>query len=137
MTLDWQKVDVGMFAQFVSAHAYVFARDPSQVLPLAHNYASGGPVVDAADRRLKSSDWMQNPWIKLIDRPPLSSNPALMRTFEGHEGAIVAVGLSAEHFVICFCLRLPQAQVRGKPYCKGETNPLLSMTSGASTLATV
>jgi WD40 repeat protein len=87
---------VRIYERFVTAHAHVFARDARQVLPFAHNHASGGPVVEDAVAALESRDWRQHPWVLLRDRPPLLLNPALVRVLEGHRGAVTSVALSAD-----------------------------------------
>ena len=91
---------VRLFSQFVSAHAHVFARDATQVLPMAYNYADAGPVVDQAERKLGEQLWAERPWIKLANRPPLITRPALLRTLEGHYGAVTAVALAEERRTI-------------------------------------
>ena len=87
---------VRVFGRFVSAYASIVTRDPSQILPFAYNYALNGPVNAAADRHLGPEDWRRNPWVKLIDRPSLNMNAALVRQLEGHEGRITAVALSSD-----------------------------------------
>lgn len=85
---------IRVYSSFVSTHAGIFSRDASQVLPFAYNYAGGGPVVAAADRLLTARHWESNPWIKLVDRPPLTSRPALIRTLDGHESSVTSVAVS-------------------------------------------
>jgi WD40 repeat protein len=87
---------VRLYDCFVSEHAHIFARDPTLVLPFAHNYASDGPVVEEADRRLAVAGWRRSPWIELLDRPPQQRRPALVRSLEGHHGAVRSVALSAD-----------------------------------------
>lgn len=87
-------VAVRAFRQFLTAHASIFERDPSQVLPFAWNYAADGPVVQAASLILKRIHWEAHPWIELRERPPWIERPALKSTLAGHEGAVEAVRLS-------------------------------------------
>ena len=90
-----QREDLRLFGQFVSSHAHVFARDATQVLPVGHNYAAEGPVVDEADRILRSRGWHRL-WIELLDRPPLIRQPALVSTLEGHVGPVSCVAVSPD-----------------------------------------
>jgi telomerase protein component 1 len=85
---------VRAFANFLSQHADILARDPSQVLALARNHAAGGPVVRDADRVLERRRWADHPWIELRDRLPFIERPALLHTLGGHRADVAAVALS-------------------------------------------
>ena len=87
--------DVRLFGQFVSCYAHIFARDPEQVIAFGHNYASSGPVAEAADRELAEGKY-NAPWIKLLDRPALIERPALLRSFEAHPAPITGVASSRD-----------------------------------------
>lgn len=97
----WSNPDDGpsrvrAFRRFLTAHASIFERDASQVIPFAWNYAADGPVTRAAEAVVERIGWETRPWIELRDRPPWIERPALESTLAGHEGAVLAVGLSSD-----------------------------------------
>lgn len=87
---------ISLFSRFVSAHAHIFARDGTQVLPFAYNYAANGPVVANAEHLLAARGWRSGPWVQLLDRPPLLSTPALLRTLEGHRSDVTGVAMTPD-----------------------------------------
>lgn len=88
-----------IFAQFVVRHRQIFARDGTLLLPFAWNYASSGPVVEAAERCLQERGW-DSSWVKLLDRPPLQTRPAMQRTLEGHRGAVTGVAIFGDRRIL-------------------------------------
>ena len=87
---------VQTYQQFVQAHVHILFADPAQVLPCAHNHASGGDVVAAADHYLTALLWQNSAWIQLLDREPLVRCPAVVKTLRAHQGAVLDVALSAD-----------------------------------------
>ena len=90
-----QSMRLRAYRSFVAAHAYIFAHDAAQILPFAYNYAASGPVCEEA-RAAAANQWSGHPWIELSDRPPLVTDPALLRTLQGHEGEVTCVALTAD-----------------------------------------
>lgn len=87
--------DIRLFSQFITAHAHIFTQDPHQVIAFGHNYASSGPVSEAADQEIKAG-WYVAPWIELLDRPRLVEYPALHRTLGPHPSPVTRVALSRD-----------------------------------------
>src|ERR1051325_10393273 len=54
-----------------------------------------GPECEAS-RHMTDHDWGQNPWVALINHPPLNDRPALIRRFRTHGGPVSAVALTSD-----------------------------------------
>lgn len=87
------------FHQFIVQHRQIFARDGTLLIPFACNYASSGPVVDAAEHCLLERGW-DAPWVRLRDRPPLLERPALVRTLEGHTAPVTGVAVARDRRIV-------------------------------------
>jgi len=81
---------------FAANHTTLLAAADIPVFQLAYNSADSGPVVEAMEQQQCQGSGFRGPWLRLANRPRYTPRPAMLRTLEGHTGAVTAVALSAD-----------------------------------------
>ena len=82
------------FASFVSTHSHLLSNFPAETIPIAHNHARSGPVVDQAEPLAAS---FRRVWVGRDPRPPVAAaHPLCVRTLEGHTGGVRAVAVTPD-----------------------------------------
>lgn len=84
---------IGGFGAFVAQWSHVLAEAPGELLVLARNSASHGPVAASAEVCLAGTD---RPWIEREPRPPSDALPGAVLTLVGHRDEVTAVRFTSD-----------------------------------------
>lgn len=67
---------------FVNNHAFALAGNDIPAFQLAYNSADSGPVHEALEKRLERGEGPEQKWLRLINPPPYTSYPALLKALQ-------------------------------------------------------
>jgi WD40 repeat protein len=85
---------VRAFANFVGRCGHLLAEAPADTVVIAHNFARGGPVVEAAEELARG---LNRPWVARVVRPlPPPERPLCLRSLAGHTAQVLRVALSGD-----------------------------------------